>query len=54
MSQFIGISMTVITDDEQTAVKVWEVIGRAAVGLALEGITVSMNASKMDDEDEGE
>jgi hypothetical protein len=48
----IILSLTVITEDENVAVKVWEVVGRAAVGLALEGVYVSTNISRAEDDEE--
>lgn len=45
------LSLNVFTDDASTAVKAWEVIGRAAVGLALDGVRVSTHIGRIDDED---
>lgn len=48
----IVLSLNVVTEDQATAVKAWEVIGRAAVGLALDGVSVSTTIGIVDDEDE--
>lgn len=48
----IGVGMTVITQAEADAVKAFEVLGRAAVGLVLDGLNVSMNLTRFEvDED---
>lgn len=48
----IVISLSVVTEDASVAVKAWEVIGRAAVGLALDGIHVQTNIGTVEAEDE--
>lgn len=50
-NQAIGVSITVIAHDEPEALKAWEVIGRIAVGLVLDGISVSMQAHQIDTDD---
>jgi hypothetical protein len=44
----IGVGLTVLVEDEGDAVRVGEVLNRAAAGLALEGYTVSMNYTTYD------
>lgn len=46
------LSLTVITDDTTSALKAYEVLGRAAVGLALEGIQVGTNITTIDPEED--
>lgn len=50
------ISLSVVTDDHNHALRAYEVLGRAAVGLALEGIQVGTNITTIDilDEEDGE
>jgi hypothetical protein len=45
------VSLTVVTENQEDAVRVGEVFARAAVGLVLEGITVNLNLGIPDDED---
>jgi hypothetical protein len=46
------LSMYVIIRDEIMALKVWELIGRAAAGIALEGVQVSTSITPMTDDDD--
>lgn len=46
------ISATVYPDSQEAALKAMEILARAAAGLALEGISVSINATNIDEEDE--
>jgi hypothetical protein len=48
----IVLSLTVITEDQAAAVKAWEVLGRSAIGLALDEITVSTSVGTVEDDDE--
>jgi hypothetical protein len=51
----VVISATVVTDDPEHLVKAAEVLGRAAAGLGLEGIDVSLSITTVpDDPDEAE
>lgn len=56
MSAALVLSLTVITGDQEAAVKAWDVLGRVAVGLALDGIQVGTNIStvEMDDDQQEE
>jgi hypothetical protein len=45
------VSLTVVTEDQEEAVRAGEVFARTAVGLALEGVTVNLNLGTPDDED---
>jgi hypothetical protein len=45
------VGLTVVTEDQEEAVRAGEVFARAAVGLLLEGITVNLNLGIPDDED---
>lgn len=47
--QTIAVSVTVYTTDPQEVAKAAEVLGRAAAGLALDGISTSMNITRLDD-----
>lgn len=47
------IGMTVITGEPALVTRTLEVFARAAAGLALEGLHVSVHASTIDDESEG-
>lgn len=44
------ISATVVTSDQNAATRVMETFSRAATGLALEGIMVSLTACTADEE----
>jgi hypothetical protein len=46
------VSLSVVTEDEQAAVRASEVMARAAAGLALEGITVSLTIGTVIDDGE--
>lgn len=48
----IVLTLIVVTNDQTTAVKAWEVIGRTAIGLALDGVMVSTNVGTTSEEDE--
>jgi hypothetical protein len=48
----IVLSLTVVTEDENVAVKAWEVIGRAAVGLALDDVPVSTTIGTVEDDED--
>lgn len=48
----IVISATVVTDDQEQALKAAEVLARAAAGLVLDGVNVSVHMGIADDEDE--
>jgi hypothetical protein len=52
--KLIHVSLTGITLDETTAVKMVEVFSRLVVGLALDGINVNLNVFAMDPIDEFE
>lgn len=47
----IVISATVVTDDQQQASHAAEVLARAAAGLVLDGIPVSVSMAEVDDEE---
>jgi hypothetical protein len=52
-----SLNLAVITDDENVAVKVWEVFSRAGAGLALDGVAVNNSISTIDesvDDEEGD
>lgn len=46
----LGINVTILPESEIEAIKAVEVLSRAAAGLALEGITVSINLSTFEDD----
>jgi hypothetical protein len=48
----IVISLTVVTDDQSEAVKAHEAMSRAAVGLALDGISATVTAGIPDEDGE--
>jgi hypothetical protein len=48
----IVISASVVTDDHTHAARAAEVLVRAVTGLALEGISVGMNMTQVDDEEQ--
>jgi hypothetical protein len=48
----IVISLNVVTEDAAVAVKAWEVIGRAAVGLTLDGVNVQTSIGTIEAEDD--
>lgn len=47
----IGIGVTVLVHSQEDAVKVSEQLGRVSTGLALEGYTVTMNYTSVDDDE---
>jgi hypothetical protein len=49
----IVVSCTVVSEKPEEIVKASEVLARAASGLALEGINVSVNIGTVPDEEEG-
>ncbi len=46
------ISVTVVTSDPQQAARAMESFGRAAAGLGLDGISVSLHIGTPTDDDE--
>lgn len=46
--QTICISLTVLTEDQEKATRVSEVLGRTMTGLALDGISCNMNMSEIE------
>lgn len=48
------VSLSVVTDDPEAAARSAEVMARAAAGLALEGLSVSLSLGTVIDEDEDE
>lgn len=48
----ILVSLSVICKDPHLLTKVSEVLSRAGMGLALEGLMVSMNMAQLDSEQE--
>jgi hypothetical protein len=52
MSATVVISASVVTENPDHAAKAPEVFGRAAAGLVLEGIAVSVSMGVPDDEGE--
>ncbi len=47
-----AVSVNIFTDDPGAVAKACEVLGRAAAGLALEGINCSMSVHELDEDDE--
>lgn len=54
MSNGIAISVMVICENQDSALKVSEVLQRAAIGLALEGLSTSMSFTNLIDDNESE
>lgn len=50
----VVVSATVVTRNSEHVAKAGEVLARAAAGLALEGIAVSLSFGIPEDDDEGE
>jgi hypothetical protein len=50
--QFIGINLNVLPRTQEEAIKIIEVLSRAATGLALEGISVSLGITPYEGEEE--
>lgn len=48
----IAVTMMVLCQEETDAAKVGEAFGRVAAGIALEGITVTVSFTTVDDEEE--
>jgi hypothetical protein len=46
------VSLTVVSDQPDVVARAAEVMGRAAAGLALEGIMVNLSMGTPDDDDE--
>jgi hypothetical protein len=42
------MSLYVDTEDEETAMRVWEVLNRTAMGIALDGVHVSLHVDRCD------
>lgn len=51
MSDQLMVSVNIVTRSEQETVKVFEVLSRAAVGLALEGVYTSVSITSVADEE---
>lgn len=47
------VSATVITTNADHVARATEAFGRAAAGLALEGMSVSVTVATLDDDDDG-
>lgn len=47
----VVVSLTLVTNDQSTIARAMETFGRAAAGLALEGISTSLSATRVDDDD---
>lgn len=52
MPQQWRASVTVYPEDQAMLMKVTEVLSRAAMGLALEGVDVMLNIGPLEDDDE--
>lgn len=52
MSAEWAVSVSVFSDEEAAVARAAEVLGRAAAGLALEGINTSLHVHRIDEEDE--
>jgi hypothetical protein len=52
VSETIVVSASVVTEDQSQAARAAEVLARAAAGLVLEGISVSVSLSRVDDEED--
>lgn len=52
MVNSIAVSITIICDNQDAALKASEVLQRAAIGLALEGLSASMSFMQLDDQNE--
>lgn len=50
----IGVSVTVVTEDPEMAVKATEVLSRALVGLGLEGIMGQLTVGPTETEESAE
>lgn len=50
----IAIGITVFAETQEDAVRINETLGRAAIGLVLEGYGVSINYSTIKDDDKAE
>ena len=48
----VAVSIMASSTDPETITRVVEVFARAATGLALEGLNVSISAVRLDDEEE--
>lgn len=48
----IAVTIMVLCEDETTAVKVGEILNRAAAGIALEGHSVSVTYNTVEEEQE--
>lgn len=48
----VVITAAVVTDDQQAAARAAEVLARAATGLVLDGINVSISMGVPEEEDE--
>jgi hypothetical protein len=48
----VMLSLNVLVDDELLALKIWELIGRAAAGIAFEGVQVSTSIVPTSDGDD--
>lgn len=46
------VSLVVVSDDPETITRSMETMGRAAAGLALEGINANLSATHVPDDDE--
>jgi len=46
------ISLTIVTEQPEKVARAMEVFGRAAVGLSMEDLFVSISVSRTSDEDE--
>ncbi|HEV2071065.1 MAG TPA: hypothetical protein VGR26_14845 [Acidimicrobiales bacterium] len=53
MGASIVVSCTVVTESQEHAARAGEAFSRAATGLALEGIAVSLTMGTPDDEEDG-
>lgn len=48
----IGVTLTVLPQSDEEATRCAEVLGRAAAGLALEGLTVSLGLATYEPDEE--
>lgn len=54
MVDSIAVSVMVICENQEMALKASEVLQRAAVGLALEGLSTSMSFTQLNDNGDNE
>lgn len=48
----VVVSLTLVTKNQADIARAMETFGRAAAGLALEGISTSLSATRVEDDDD--